>query len=225
MELYSYCIPCDDGAAPNPYWGVCTLVICKPAIRRTAVPGDWIVGTGAKHSELADGKATDMSGRLIYAMKVTGKMTLAEYDVYTRERLESKVPDWEHRDPRRRLGDSLYDFSTTPPTQRTGVHLAVNVARDLSGKNALLSTHFYYFGDQAVRLPPNLQPIAQNCRGHRRRLNAAYLVDFVTWLEGLGHRPGTLIGAPLLDLFAGDVRGSCAASRAKDDDADEEVHC
>lgn len=32
--LYTYCIPYDDGAAPNPYWGICTLVICKPVIRR-----------------------------------------------------------------------------------------------------------------------------------------------------------------------------------------------
>jgi len=44
--LYTYCIPYDDGAAPNPYWGICTLVICKPVIRRTAEVGDWIVGTG-----------------------------------------------------------------------------------------------------------------------------------------------------------------------------------
>ena len=41
-KLYSYCLPYDDGAAPNPFWGTCTLVICKPAIRRTARVGDWI---------------------------------------------------------------------------------------------------------------------------------------------------------------------------------------
>jgi hypothetical protein len=48
-SLYSYCILYDDGAVPNPYWDVCTLVICKSAIRRTAKEGDWIVGTGSKH--------------------------------------------------------------------------------------------------------------------------------------------------------------------------------
>ena len=46
MKLYTYCLRYDDGAAPNPYWGVCTLVICKPAIRRSAEPGDWVVVFG-----------------------------------------------------------------------------------------------------------------------------------------------------------------------------------
>lgn len=46
MRLFSYCIPVDDGAAPNPFWGVCTLAICKPAIRRVAEVGDWIAGVG-----------------------------------------------------------------------------------------------------------------------------------------------------------------------------------
>ena len=48
--LFTYCIPIDDGAAPNPYWGICTLVICKPVIRRVANVGDWVVGIGSKNS-------------------------------------------------------------------------------------------------------------------------------------------------------------------------------
>ena len=35
-RLFTYCILVDDGAAPNLFWGVCTLAICKPAIRRAA---------------------------------------------------------------------------------------------------------------------------------------------------------------------------------------------
>ncbi|MBU2547361.1 MAG: hypothetical protein KKB20_03030 [Proteobacteria bacterium] len=31
------------GAAPNPFRGVCILVIRKPGIRRAAEVGDWIV--------------------------------------------------------------------------------------------------------------------------------------------------------------------------------------
>lgn len=48
--LFSYCIPYDDGAAPNPFWGLCTLAICKPAIHRKTNERDWIVGTGSKRS-------------------------------------------------------------------------------------------------------------------------------------------------------------------------------
>lgn len=46
--LFSYVIPHDGGSAPNPYFGICTLAICKPVIRRTAKVEDWVVGLGAK---------------------------------------------------------------------------------------------------------------------------------------------------------------------------------
>jgi len=83
--LYSYCIPFDDGAAPNPYWGTCTLVICKPVIRRKAQVGDWIVGTGSKDSPIGN-----INEKLVYAMKVTQKMTMKEYEEYIRRHLPTK---------------------------------------------------------------------------------------------------------------------------------------
>jgi len=147
--LFSYCIPYDDGAAPNPYWGICTLVVCKPRIRQAATVGDWIVGTGSARSPMGN-----ISGTVVYAMKVTQKMTMAEYDAYTAAQLPNKIPQWHHRDVRRRLGDSLYDFSTAAPTQRAGVHGFGNMARDLRGHYALLSDHFIYFGDKPEGTTP-----------------------------------------------------------------------
>ena len=225
-SLYSYCMPSDDGAAPNPYWGVCSLVICKPGIRATASEGDWIAGTGAKRAFLDDRKTCDMSGRLIYAMKVTKKMTMAEYDAHTRTKLREKVPDWGSSSVRRRVGDSIYDFSRRPdnPKQRNGVHRAGNVKTDLRGGHALLSTHFYYFGDKAIHLPPKLMDIAQNRQGHRRRLNDPYLDAFVAWIDGLGHEAGMLVGKPLCDLFKTRATcARCATERAKDDEEDTEA--
>ena len=223
MDLFSYCIPYDDGAAPNPYWGVCTLVICKPAVRRKAKKGDWIVGTGAKYARLANGVSKDMSGRVVYAMKVTDKMTMRDYDAFTQAKLREKVPVRRSKDTRRRLGDAIYEFSTTPPTQRQGVHDTGNIRTDLGGKHALLSTHFYYFGDQAVSLPRHLRPIAQNRQGHRRGLNAPFVADFVAWIDGLGPKPGTLAGTPLLDLYANDTASRwCASGRAEDDEDERE---
>lgn len=55
QKLFSYVLRFDDGAAPNPFWGTCTLAICKPDIRRTANIDDWIIGTGSKNSKLKDG--------------------------------------------------------------------------------------------------------------------------------------------------------------------------
>lgn len=216
-------MPFDDGAAPNPYWGVCTLVVCKPGIRRTAAVGDWVVGTGSKHARLGDGSTRDLSGRGIYAMKVTGKMTMKEYDSFTSIELPQKVPDWGHRDRRRRLGDSLYAFIGSKAKQRRGVHGSANVATDLSGKNALLSNHFFYFGESAIRLPAQLRPIAQNWQGHRVTLNKSYVAAFVGWIGGLGHQPGAVLGKPLLDLFCDKAAGTwCAGCRAEEDEQDRE---
>ena len=47
MNIYAYIVPVDDGAAPNPYGGVCTLAICKPNLRKIAKQGDWL-GFGYK---------------------------------------------------------------------------------------------------------------------------------------------------------------------------------
>lgn len=105
MTLYSYSLRYDLGAAPNPYWGKCTLVICKPVIRRTAKCGDWVVGLGSVNSPLGD-----ISTSVVYAMKVTEPpKTMAEYDRFCFEELPGKVPDWQSSDLQRRVGDSAKD--------------------------------------------------------------------------------------------------------------------
>ena len=95
--LFSYCVRDDAGSAPNPFWGVCTLAICKPKIRLAAEPGDWIVGTGSQHSPIGD-----VSGMLVYVMRVTRKLSMEDYDALTRRELREKIPKWRDRDPRRR---------------------------------------------------------------------------------------------------------------------------
>jgi hypothetical protein len=88
MALYSYVLRFDTGDAPNPYGGVCTLTVCKPAIRRTAQVGDWIIGTGSRHSPVGD-----IAGYLVYAMKVSHKLSLADYDAHCQRELPIKIPD------------------------------------------------------------------------------------------------------------------------------------
>jgi len=199
--LYTYVMPYDGGSAPNPYWGICTLVICKPKIRLSAQVGDWVVGTGSTRARVTDREFRDMSGRVVYAMRVTDKMTMQEYDALTRERLPNKIPDWFNRDWRRRVGDSIYDFTTIPPKQRKSVHDVRAVERDLGGGYALLSTDFYYFGDQAVALAGDLLPILAKTQGHRSNVNGPYLDRFVAWIRGLGCESGTVAGEPIYRRF------------------------
>ena len=119
--LFSYCIPYDDGAAPNPFWGLCTLAICKPRIRQAAFIGDWIVGTGSKNSPIGD-----VSNKVVYTMLVTQKMTMEDYDRFTQSELPRKIPKMQSKDLRRHYGDSIYDFSKCPPSLRPSVHTEEN---------------------------------------------------------------------------------------------------
>jgi hypothetical protein len=129
-RLFSYCIPVDDGAAPNPYWGVCTLAICKPKIRGKAAKGDWVVGLGSANSPIGN-----ISDRVVYAMKVTDVIGFWGYDMYCREKLPGKIPDWSNSDFRRRVGDCLYDYSKgMRPTMRKGVHNEAHSETDLGVK-------------------------------------------------------------------------------------------
>jgi hypothetical protein len=137
-ELFSYIVRYDDGAAPDPYWGTCTLVICKPAIRRKANVGDWIVGLGSK----ANPTKVDYSRKIVYVMKVTRKMTMERYDRYANEHLHNKIPVMpapgvklrrDGREWRLRLGDCIYDFSQKGKPQRPGVHKRKNRITDISG--------------------------------------------------------------------------------------------
>lgn len=219
FTLYTYCIPFDDGAAPNPFWGICTLVICKPVIRRVAKIGDWIVGTGSKNSPIGD-----KSKHVVYAMKVTNKMTLEEYDEFCQKHCPNKIPDWDNEDYRRRLGDCLYDFSSKPPIMRKGVHNENNLERDLGGEYALLSSHFYYFGDSPIELTQDLLPIIKEGRAHRSKSNNSYRESFVSWIKGQRLEPNVLHGNPQLRIFENnEVISKCAEYRCEEADIDERI--
>ncbi|MBZ9650861.1 Nmad2 family putative nucleotide modification protein [Psychroflexus montanilacus] len=183
-RIYSYVLRFDDGAAPNPFWKICTLTICKPAIRRTARIGDWVIGTGSKNSKLKDGKKYDLSDSLVYAMRITDKLTLSEYDKFCSEKLTEKNPSWFSKDWRKRMGDCIYDYSKSDePTIRKGVHNELNVKRDLSGYNALLSTEFYYFGEEPRVIPQNLKRIIKKNQAHLKIEDLKILADFENWIN------------------------------------------
>jgi hypothetical protein len=221
MKLYTYCLKVDDGAAPNPFWGVCTLAICKPAIRRTASPKDWVVGLGSKN----DKERGDISDHVIYAMRVSDSLSMWDYDKHCRGQLESKIPDRSSADYRRRAGDCIYDFSRGAfPVLRKGVHDERNRDVDLGGRNVLLSDHFYYFGDRAVRLPPRLRPIVHSGQGHKSNKNDPWKERFVDWIESMGYEPCRLIGEPLHRslLTSDDYCEKCAPRDLRGDESDGE---
>ena len=202
--LFSYCVLYDNGAAPNPFWNTCTLAICKPAIRRNAQVGDWIIGTGSKRY--------DFENHMIYAMKVTEIMLFEAYDQYCKEKLPKKIPDVNSKDMRRVFGDCIYDFSRKGlPTKRAGVHTIADRKKDLSGLHVLLSKHFYYFGSEPIPLPNHLLKIVRQGQGHKSRLNEPYINGFVKWLSQFDHLKNKVVAMPygLQNMTLEECRSMC----------------
>jgi hypothetical protein len=150
----------------------------------------------------------DIRGKLIYAMRITEKMPMYEYDAWTQDYLPNKVPRWFGADPRRRVGDAIYDFSTDPPEVRKSVHDIRDRDHDLGGGYALLSTHFFYFGRRAIALPERLQGLVHAGRGHRTDQNAMHLEPFAAWISGF--RPNHLYGLPAGAHFQRNVEGDAS---------------
>lgn len=213
-RLFTYTIPFDDGAAPNPFNGMCTLAICKPAIRRAALPGDWIAGFGSRQAP-----SGDKSGHLVYAMCVEEVLTLREYDRLAPTRWPHRIPDVGSAALQDRLGDCIYDYSTGHPRQRQGVHDAGNRATDLGGENVLISRDFYYFGRRAIRLPDSLRAILHQTQGHKSTCNAPYVDPFIRWLRAAAPDVGQVYGWPDSVVDWGRSSGCSACAIRRDDDS------
>lgn len=184
MKLYSYIVKYDYGLAPNPFWQQLTLNVCKPQIRKTAKKGDWIIGTGSKSVQDKNGGIIDYSGALVYAMKVTSVMTMAEYDNYCVGPLRKKVPYFHKADWRIIVGDSIYDYSASNiPKLRKVIHKEKDRDTDLGGKNTLISTHFYYFGKGARKIPSQFNSIIKNEQGHLICEDVNLISEFESWLS------------------------------------------
>ena len=214
-SLFSYTIPIDDGAAPNPFHGICTLAICKPMIRRIAKRGDWVVGLGSKSV-----RSGNLSKRLVYAMRISEVLSLQEYDALAPRRWPHRIPKVRSRDLSERLGDCIYDFSGPRPRQRPGVHGPRNIDTDLSGLNALISNHFYYFGSRAIPLPRELYGICHQTQGHKSDANKPFLDLFKEWLTSLHLEPGQLYGWPDYIVDWKSRRGAGCTARWTDGESD-----
>ena len=120
------------------------------------------------------------------------------------------------------MGDCIYDYASGDhPKIRWGIHSEDNRKRDLSGKYALLSKHFYYFGNQPVQLPEHLYPIIHETQGHKSDQNEPYAQNFVDWIENLGYRKNKLHGEPQLKdelSRVSDLQRTCSTRDLEEDE-------
>ena len=186
MKLYSYVVAIDDGFAPNPFYGFCTLATCKPKIRRTAHVDDWILGTGSKKK--------GRPGTLVYAMRVTGKLT---YDSYWGDlRFEEKRPNL-RQSVRKSRGDNIYhkDPKNAEWIQEDSCHSngdgtpnKDHIARDTNSDNVLVSDDFIYRGGgPALHIPDfNGTQLCHSGIGHRSTFPEIAVERFIAWVRTLG---------------------------------------
>ncbi len=221
-KIYSYILRYDDGAAPNPFGDICTLTICKPAIRRTASIGDWIIGTGSKNTRVTKTDTVNLSAYLVYAMKVTDKKNLADYDQFFKQSLQSKIPIWKTKDWRLRMGDSIYDYSKPgDPTIRKSVHNETNRVTDIGGKFSLLSTHFYYFGLAAIEIPNDLKQLIKQNRGHKIIEQKDLIIKFENWIKQF--EANTILADPQLRwMFDKELNDDIISNCSKQDYEDDQ---
>ncbi len=181
MTLYSYIVASDHGFAPNPFHGVCTVACCKPAIRRTAKVGDYIVGLARRH----------LGNTVVYAMKVD---EILEFDDYwLDERFHAKRPD-RSAGGIAVVGDNIYHTNESGEWQQErSRHTFRHIDHDLRGQYVLIGHDFIYWGGDGPPLPANLTGLIAR-RGHKSKANDRLIPDFVEWFAGIEERG--LLGWP-----------------------------
>jgi len=147
--------------------------------------GDWVIGTGSKALESATGKK--LTDKLIYAMKVTDRVTFEDY--WIDKRFQYKKPtmngtlvgmfgdNFYHRDDKGIWvqEDSAHSNLDGTPNQE---HLRI----DTGGNNILISEQFYYFGDVTPTIPSHLNEICHTGIGEKK-LQPELSEAFVDWLS------------------------------------------
>jgi fructose-specific component phosphotransferase system IIB-like protein len=138
IRFFSYVVEHDTGEAPNPYFGFCTLCLCKyrksPKEKRRNIvelanEGDWVIGTGGANPRRSAG-----NGKLVYAMRVDRKITLERYHANHA---------YAHKKP------SPYGSFA----QQRGDNMPPKNSFERNERFVLISWHFYYFGDNAKSIP------------------------------------------------------------------------
>jgi hypothetical protein len=158
-RLFSYKMTYDTGFAPNPFHRFLTLANCMPGIRRTKHIGDWVAGFTSKELNKKSNRYPVDIERLIFLMRIDEIVSYEKY--WNDDQYEVKKCQYGSTNIELRVGDNIYkpidkvdDFNQ----QKNHYHQKSDQAKDVSGKNVLISKHFYYFGRNPVEIPGKIMP-------------------------------------------------------------------
>ena len=159
-KIYTYVLTVDNGSAPCVPNGLLTLAICKPRIRKSAEPGDLIVGfSGALIANPRTGQGYPKHA-VIYAAVVHRKLSWEQYAtggfqdrmdcIYTysaaAEKFARKVDVVVHTE---------YDNKETGSDKQKesrSIHGDAYTETDTDGISMRVCRGFRYFGENAIPL-------------------------------------------------------------------------
>lgn len=179
-KIFCYVLATDNGTAPNYAPPCLTLTLCKPQIRKSAVPGDLVIA-------FAGGSLDRNPDAVIWAGVVTESLSLANY--WQDARFQAK----KGRPPQ--VLDNIYEPDPRSPDgyyqHLHAWHDASSYKRDVSGRNALI------FGGPDVwvfRNAPRVLPtefglsMGSARRGHQTNyIDDQRWQDLRAWFTGGGH--------------------------------------
>lgn len=186
MNCFRYKLDHDYGFAPNPFHGTLSLATCKSQLRSNSNLhlGDWVVGLGSV--------SMGNLHHIIFVMQVDEIITFDQYwndprfeckkAVITGSLVQMYGDNVYHTDMSKGRIIQEYCAHSKTDGRTNGKHWR----RDVSGKNVLLSNHFYYFGANAPLIPEEFKYIDNNSRAIKfwdlhdedRKIDA-----FISWLE------------------------------------------
>ncbi len=186
VNLFSYVVARDYGFAPNPFFGVCTLATCKPRIRKAAMVGDCIVGTGSKPQ--------NAQGFLVYVMRVSETMTYNEF--WENRQFRQKKPNL-RGSIKQAFGDNIYFRDVSGKWHQRDSHHSYanglsnphNINHDTQVDRVLIGTDYIYWGGCGPRIPQEFRNYNGHdicaLRNHRSRFPAELAEDFIAWIRSL----------------------------------------
>jgi len=172
-RIFRYILQNDTGMAPCIDDGRLTLATCKPRIRASARPGDWVLGFYPRPFE---------RGLVAWAGRIARKTEIGDYEREFRGRSDAVY---------RQRADG--GFKRLRPDYHPGAN---EIRKDLSAPALLFDeSATWYFGDEPRPLPDDLLHLAAGGQGHR--VNGVHDGDPAVLLAWLADgRPPGIIGKP-----------------------------
>ena len=164
-RVLRYILLHDTGMAPCVDGGLISLATCKPKIRASAEPGDWVVGFRPRPAA---------RGLVIWAARVAHAVGVGDYERQYRGRSDAIY--------RARSGGG---FSRLRPDYHARED---DMRKDTSAPVLVFDPcASWYFGRAPHLLPESLMHLAASGRGHRVSGSSdADVVALQTWLAGIG---------------------------------------